>query len=399
MTMSYKILFSVDLLNDYYKDGLCSDFSIIPSSETAILLKNFQLVYKNIGNRLVILSKLKKDDNPVENGKPFTPINTDAKFVFYLSLNKPDFISFSNINLDGLRTKRFYFTNLNKNKHQTFSHLTAPIDNYDNTKQYLPGDLADDGTKKIFECIKTSTGHNTTDTAFWMSRDDVQFGSATDFIQPTNAIFNYHASNADTLFKVNVFGFDAITNNYTLLALTNTLTFIAPTTNMQIDLSKLNKGKYRITINTEELFAYVDDDFIYGGYFGAIEIFSFFPNGDDFAFLDANGKPAEKEYFIRFANRLAKWKYITPKHGVIDITHPSNKYTFNPEPLPPPNTEYFESNIPVPLTQFPEEFTLQVSPQLGSSSPRAPGPDISVPGVITKPAPGDDFYCNIYINY
>ena len=39
MTSSYKILFSVDLLNDYYKEQLCSDFSIIPSAETALLLR------------------------------------------------------------------------------------------------------------------------------------------------------------------------------------------------------------------------------------------------------------------------------------------------------------------------------------------------------------------------
>jgi hypothetical protein len=399
MTSSYKILFSVDILNDYYREMLCSDFTIIPSAETALFLKKQQLLYKNIGNRLIILSKIKSDNLPAEDGKPFTPIDINSKFVFYLGLNKPEFTSFTNINLDGLNTQRFYFTNLDKNKHQTFSHITAVIDNYNNAKQYVPGDFADDGTKKIFECIKTTTGNNTTDDVFWISRDDVQYVSSKDFITPVNSLLNYVAANASSLFAVNIFELDTATGNYTKLALSQILTFTSLTKNIQLDLSKLKKGKYRITINTEELFSYIDDDFVYAGYFGVIEIFSHLPNGDDFAFLDANGKPAEKEYFIRFANRLATWKYITQKHGVTNVTHPTNKYIFNPVPAPPPNAEYFESNIPVPLKQFPEEFRLQLSPQVSSGPPRAPGPDISVPGVLTKPAPGNDFFCNIYLNY
>ncbi|MEO6548938.1 MAG: hypothetical protein ABIN94_13105 [Ferruginibacter sp.] len=399
MTSSYKILFSIDLLNDYYKDGRCPDFSIIPSSETRLLFRNCQLLYKNIGNRLVVLTKVKNDSNPIENGKPFMHIDPDTKFNFYLSLNKPEFTSFTNIDLDGFGTMRFYFTNLNRNKHQSFSHLTAAINDYDNTKQYQPGDFADDGTKKIFECIKTTTGHNTTNINFWVSRDDVQFVSSADFLQPKNTLLNYRAATAATAFKVYAYALDTISNKYASLAFAKTITFNSPVSNLQVDLSKLMKGKYRLTVNNEDLFIYIDDEMIYGGYFGVVEILTHLPNGDDFAFLDVNGKPAEREYFIRFANRLAKWKYITPRHGVIDITHPTNKYTFNPEPLPSPNTEYFESNVPVPLTQLPEEFTLQVSAQVSSSSPRAPGPDISVPGVITRPSPDNDFFCNIYLNY
>lgn len=400
MITSYKILFSVDILNDYYKNGLCADFKIIPSDETALLMRNMQLVYKNIGNRAIVLTKLKRDTNPAEDGKPFIPVNTNAKFVFYMSLNRPEFSSLTNVDLDGLRSQRFYFSNLNQNKHQTFSHLTAVIEDYDNARQYEPGDFADDGTKKIFECIKATTGHNTSNTSFWVSRDDIQYASPLDFVQPVNTILNYTAPVSAADFTMNVFGFDVLTNDYTKLALHDTLTFTNPVKDIQLDLSKLAKGKYRININGDDFFIYVDDEMIYSGYFGVIEIFSLFPNGDDFSFLDVNGKPAEKEFFIRFANRLATWKYFTPKHTVTGITHPANKYTFTQFPSLPAVADFFQSDIPVPLTELPERFDLHLSPQISNSPPRAPGPDVSIPGAFSKTiAPDNDFYCNIYLNY
>ena len=401
MTSSYRILFEVDLMHDYYKNGLCSDFNIIPSPETALLIRNQQLVFKNTGNRIVVLTRLKKDDLPAEDGKPLVNISPDTKFVFYLSLNKPEFTSFTNINLDALKSRRLYFTNLNQNKYKGQAQLTNPIDNYDNAKPYQPGDLADDGTKKIFECIKASTGNNTANATFWTSRSDIPYVSTKDFIQPVNTLFNYTAPAKTDLFNVNVFGLDTLTNQYTVNLSSQTFSFNEPVKNIQLDLPglKITKGKYRITINSDELVVYADNEFIYGGYTGLVEIFSHFPNGNDFAFLDAGGKPIEKKYSLLFANRLATWKYITSKHKVTGISHPTNKYTFAATPVLPAAPDYYVSNIPVPLTQFPEEFRLQLSPQVSSGPPRAPGPDLAVPGVISRLQPGNDFYCTIYLNF
>ena len=35
MTTAYKILFAIDLQNEYYANGKCTDISIVPSAETA----------------------------------------------------------------------------------------------------------------------------------------------------------------------------------------------------------------------------------------------------------------------------------------------------------------------------------------------------------------------------
>lgn len=399
MTSTYAILFSVDLLSDYYANGLCTDFTAIPSAATATLIRNLQLVFKNPGNRLVVLSKLKRDANPAEDGKPAVPIPADNRFVFYLGLNKPEFLSFSNINPGDIRNNRFYFTNLNQNKHGVFAHLTAVTAVFDNTATYHPGDLVDDGAKNIFECIKTTSGNPVNNTAFWFPRSDIQYVSSGDMIQPVGSTLDYVAAAPAQLFTIQVFGLDTLTNQYTKVESATTLQFEQAVTTIQIDLSRLRAAKYKLVVNGAERMIYKDDAFIAGGYLGVVELFTHLPDGNDFALLNAAGKPSANTFFIRFANRLATWKYITPKHGVTGITHPPGKYSFAPFPVPPADAEYFQSNLPVPITQFPEEFRLQLSPQVSSGPPRAPGPDISVPGVITRPPPGNDFYCNIYLNY
>ena len=91
MQVTYKILFTVDIFNDYYRDGRCTDFKLMPSWETASLLKKYNMLYRMTGNRLVILVKIKDDNTPV------TPIDPNTKFSFYMDLQTPAFVNFTNI--------------------------------------------------------------------------------------------------------------------------------------------------------------------------------------------------------------------------------------------------------------------------------------------------------------
>ncbi|HEY6976429.1 MAG TPA: hypothetical protein VH396_09065 [Chitinophagaceae bacterium] len=391
MTTRYKILFAVDLLNDYYTDRRCDDFTVIASAEAATLLKKYQLLYKVVGNKLVVLTKVNSNDEPL------TAIGKEAKFVFYLDLKKPVFVNFTNLDLNELKDKRFYFTNLNQNKLNTTLNITAKLDEYDNAKSYRPGALVDNGTNNIFECIQNTAGNNTTNTAFWISRGVDQFVSPLDMIVHTTKIFNHEVAVAATEFKINIFSLNTTTNSYTDVAKTETQKFDQATKNLQVDLSSLSSGKYRMTINGEELFIYASDEFVYGGYFGIIEIFSHLSNTNDFAFLDNTGKVKEITYTIHFANRMAFWKYITPKQGIKSITDNNNIYVFDPTPALPAPVDFFTSTIPIPLNETARSFTIKLVKTVSSEDPAAPNPDLLTPGVLTKT--GDDFLCNIYLNY
>ncbi len=65
MTAKYKILFSVSLLSDYYSNGKCKDFALIPSIDTAKLLTSYHLLYKVIGNQLLVLAKDRGRRHPI----------------------------------------------------------------------------------------------------------------------------------------------------------------------------------------------------------------------------------------------------------------------------------------------------------------------------------------------
>src|SRR5258705_6320546 len=157
MTTVYKILFAIDLQNEYYANGKCNDISIVPSAETSLLLKNRQMLYKMVGNKFVALVKVKDKNAGVDADKPFVPFNTGEKFIFFLQLEKPVFTTITNIDFDLFAARRFYFSNIFETKVDTALHLSAPADLYSNTADYKPGDIVTDGTPAVFECIKTST--------------------------------------------------------------------------------------------------------------------------------------------------------------------------------------------------------------------------------------------------
>jgi hypothetical protein len=410
MTNHYKILFSVDILCDYYKDIISLDFDIVPSAETALLLKSRRLIYKIIANRLLVLVKV--DDT----GIPVIEIGAEAKFVFYLDLNKNIFINFSSIDLEAFRRKRFYFTNLNQNKANGFYHITRKTDIYNNAKPYKPGNFVDDGTGAIFECIQSSTGNNTT-TNFWISRGNNQTAAVSDMLESSPKILNYTASSSAQKFLITVFRLNKATGDYTDTAKTISKYFEEDTKDIQIDLTSLKNGKYKIVINSDENTLYIDEDFVYAGYFGVIEIFSHLPNTNEFSFFekidnydsgksyargdladDGTGKIYEcieagggnaltdpnfwierkgipgnlKEinYTIHFANRAAYWIYHAKTNDVTTIEDSSLTYVFSKTSLD------FVSNIPIPLTEEPVTTFSLSSTKFGKINALAnPGPD------------------------
>src|SRR5687767_9646874 len=101
MTTKYKIFFMIELLHDYYSNRQCKDFDVIPSEDTSQLLKNRQMIFKMMGNKLVVLVKV--NSNGPDADKPFINLNPDDKFLFYLQLNSPQFNIITSLDVDKLR--------------------------------------------------------------------------------------------------------------------------------------------------------------------------------------------------------------------------------------------------------------------------------------------------------
>lgn len=409
MITKYKILFMTELLHEYYANQQCRDFDIIPSEETNRLLKSRRMMCKLVGNKLVVLVKVKTDGPDAD--KPFIDLSPEDKFLFYLQLNKPQFNTVTNLDVEKLRSrKRYYFTNLQQNDLDGDLSLTQPIIQVAGPASYLPGDLTADGTGDVFECIKATTdANNPPAPSFWHNRGKHQFVSSSDMISVKTKVENFTVSIAAKKFTVNVFGLNIVNNKYDkeIPVKENLITTDADTDKVQVNLKELIPGRYKIKINTDEFDFFIDDTAVYNNVFGIIEVFSHFNNGTDFAFLDINGKVKDKvsggtpewlRYKIRFANRLAYWKYNTPRHGVSAIDG-GVLYSFVPNPAGPGDKNFFTSSKPIPLLETPWKFKLNVQSLTNDEDPFAPNPDPNLSGMLSRSETEKDYYCTINLNY
>jgi hypothetical protein len=420
MIASYKILFSIELLHPYYSDGKCIDFAIIPSAATKKLFQNNQLVYKMQDNELWVLIKVNV------NGQPYIPLTPEQKFVFYLQLVQPQFMTVTNLDADAFANNRFYFSNLSRNQAGTNLYLSQPIPAYSPLVHYYPGMFAAGAGNIVYESIKENpagagVSHNTTDEAFWMPRGSQPFVSRSDMVHFSDSTMRLQVAEA-AQYGVKAFALNKADNRtYNIampIARENPLSVgevpASGAREVQADFSALPPGRYKVGVNEQEKETYVDD--AASGFFGVVEIFNHLEGTNPFALLDAEGKvkdtviagrPTWQRYTIRFANRLAYLKYISLNRGVQTITdgRPVAQRQFSfaanpvspPLPAPPPHATLFLSNKPVPMQQQLDIFNLSMPAVFGTGTLKAPNPNPMLPGVLSRYE--QDYYCTVMLNY
>ena len=419
MMTAYKILFAIDLQNEYYSDGKCNDISLVPSAETVLLLKNRQMLYKMAGNKLVALVKVKDSSVGADAGKPFVPLNSNEKFIFFLQLEKPVFTTITNIDFDLFSGQRFYFSNIFETKVNTSLHLSAPTDSYSNTAAYKPGDMVNNGTATVFECIKSTTGNNTANSSFWFSRGEKTFSTKKDMYPFITRVTNFKAKTVATVFNIKIFAFNTATKLYDteVKIKDNPITVgSVPTKNVQVNMQNLADGRYIIKINDEDhetgtdalgnpIPFYLSDEVISNNYFGVIEVFNYSATDPDFSLLDAVGKVKDTvnglgksvwlNYIIQFAGKMATWKYIARTGKVVSIEDETASFVFAKTTVD--QQDIFQSNIPIRLSEKPVMFDLLLTNAVSSQPPPAPNPDPQVTGIISRT--NSDYFCTIYLNY
>jgi len=407
MNTLFKILFMAEVLHDFYEDGACADFKFIPTAETRQLLANCKAMYKTVGNKLIVL--IQSD----ENGKPFIAPKAEDKFCFYVELMNPLFMTVSSLDAKAIAEKRFYFTNLNQNKVNTAAgndllYLTKQVPAYLAGSSYQPGDFVKD-SNVVYECIKVSPGGNAPGpaSAFWAVRDKNQYAAANDLLLFVPQQASFPVTPPAAAVTISVFKLNPVTDLFDLPAMEQLQNFENPVDKVQADLSVLKETKYKVLVNGTAYFVYISNDAVYKNMFAVVELYNHLPNGNDFSFFLGNpddGKLKDLKdpvtgisscltFSIRFANRLAFWKYLSPKKMLksIDST-PSGLFAGNANPA-----DFFTSQKPIALKQKPYEFKLTLFNAISREPPLAPNPDINASGMLTKT--GADYYCIIYTNY
>ena len=440
MTSRYKILCSVQILNEYFQDGFCPDLNIVPSEPTKVVLKNARLQYKMFGHQLILFTETDA------SGLPVAPVNLSGSLVFYMDLKNPAFLNYTSINLEALQSRRFYFTNLHQNNADLNLNLSREISVYDNTTTYHPGDFASNTSGDVFECITSTTGNDTT-TSFWIARGKNQLVSVADMTGRSGQILNYKAQAPAGDFRVSVWSVDQSSGIYNKVLKTQRLKFESDVDQVQIDFRGIPPGKYQVKVNEEAFFMWIDEAFISSSYIGVIELFPLLNTSSLFSFykpapgydnsvtyapeqlVEAGNKVyqciaaslghpppvaefwkqraepgllREVNYTLHFANRMAYWKYISSLKKIDNIrvkdTHDPVVLPFKPHPASGPK-DYFISEQPLLVKQKDEAsiFELLLSAPLNGINPVAPQPDFTKPGTLSRE--NGSYYCNMYLNY
>ncbi len=386
MTSSYAILATVTLQHDYYADGASQDFEILPSADTAAALKGAGLLTKAVGNVLVILSKL--DDT----GATYIELPAGLKLRFYLQLSNPAFLNITNV--PGAPGKALYFSNLHANSDGGTRYLNRAVPTHNNGNAYAIGDMVSSGGL-AHEAIKPVSpgGQAPGNTAFWHARAGAQYVHSGDLMRLSDGRLRLETA-PDTEFAITIFRLNAATLAFDEPAAPEQLlTFTAAQEAITIDLTALPTGRYRLVVNGAEHEVYIDASASYARVFGVIELYNLFGAAHEFGWRDAAGVPKGLDHAIRFANRLAIWKYITRTTQVTGIEMNAVPNAFVPGPQP----REFQSVFPLPLKQQPiKTLQLMKGATILASKLANPPPE----RLSTCTAGGNTYFCaEMYLNY
>ena len=413
MKLNYKTIFNIEILHDYYANGKCSDFTLLPSADCEELLRaQGMIVHQAADNLLVVMAR-----EGTAADTCFIPLNKTSVFRFYMKLKPGRFINYTNIEWNPVTGQRFYLNNRADNKRGAVLNLSKPVADYDNTVTYIPGSLAKDaGTKEVYEAMKGSSNadkHGLTDPAnFWSKLGDIEYVTATgDLVHCCGSSFFFNIAGKN--FSIEIFRLNKVLGTYTTPAFPEaplqTMYFDEQVDGVAIDMSGLEKGRYDIKVNGVTKPVYYDPALVSNAICGVVEIFCDLDGVNDYAFAtEAAPVPPEtqpvftikpRNYTIRFANRRTLWKYIAKTAnltGIVDTNADvAKRFLFTATGME------FMTDKPVPFTQKPIKL-FKPSFVMGPSDP-PPLPNAS--GEMLKkqklqPADNYEYYCSeIYLIY
>lgn len=397
MSSLYKILFSVNLLHDYYADGKSRDFLVMPTQDCADILKNYRLIFRQIENRIILLAPVK------QNGKDFKlefEILENTVFRFYLLIDNPYFLNITSLSGPDIKTQKLYCCNQNINTVGVVSFLTKPLEAYKKTTTYNQGSLVTDNNGIVFECLqKNPAGAKSqplTEGVFWKKTNtNNQYVTANDFVKFSGNLLS------DVLIdKASV-----ILEKYNPASGKMDFEIINETIDLNQNQSKILRlfssaapGYYRLTVNGNSNEMYVDSAMEARKSFAVVEILHQSALQESMRVLDKNGNIQGKQFVIQFKNRSAVWKYnfnvFDPKYKISDTS--DSPYSFSSA-----GNNSLASDTPIPLTEQPLK-TLSLKKDTISILDKLKNPAIDRFSIITRTVPKNidpseepvDYWCS-----
>ena len=346
MGSKFQPLFTVQALHDYYNrhNNQCNDFDIVPSEDCKKLMKNLKILYKNFGNKLLTLIQAVEEANatppPDFNLKPFISFHPRMVFRFYMVCKNMHFANLTALSLDYAERKRFYFSNLSKNNVGSVLALSAPVPDFNNSNNYLPGDIVKNLSNNFFESVRVSDGtaasQNLSNTDYWIQAADTHpYVNNLDQVIIAGETYTYKLVTPALSITINVFDINISNINlpFDNPVFTETRVFTQLQQTVNIKLTGLEPGKYRLSVNGEaDVWLYVDPVAVKQNISGIIEVHHFQNVPAVFKLLTTQNhvKIPEPVYTIRFKNRSVIWKYISQNGNIGVIDSGSTPLVFTP---------------------------------------------------------------------
>lgn len=393
--ISYDTLFSVELLHKYSADGICNDFTIVPSAATKQLLSNYRIIVKQYGNILNAWIQLDPDGLALVPSikKPFIIPQEGLQLTFFLLLNNPLFFNYTGIQAANSNGNIYYFSNRNGNSSNNKNFLTSSLNHLAPT--YSVEDLIVKGGS-VYQSLKDKNSDALNNMNSWrqvMYPDPNNPGSNI----PDPNRFMSAGDSLTWMPSVSQFAPDTATNIEIKDYKGNSLYTKTIKPSYPLDLSDLKAGKYLLIIGANpQTSIYLNDELNNAQVFGVIDIF--IESTLDINYLILNQDTAHKNelisppYSIYFINKATIWKYIlTSTNNSAEITDSSHIYQFS-QPATPTSPTTILSQFSIPLSETPlTTLTLD-----GKSPPCATADRLSK---NTEDVTDTHYYSEIFLNY
>ncbi|SHJ77078.1 hypothetical protein SAMN02745165_03134 [Malonomonas rubra DSM 5091] len=327
MRIDFQKAFAVEVLHDYYRDGISADFLIAPTPSCQQQLLKQGMLFKETPSGFVVLYETAGD----EASEPKRPLASPLTFSFVLWSQESFLLNYSNLPLDKTPDQIFYLSNRDKSINDGQLLLSA-----DSGAQFLSAaDLLALRPQRFQVDIEDSS-----DSVVWELTDSK--GTLVDRRRVATVEGN---------------------NSYL------------------VDLREQAPGLYRLCCDGEEhLKFYAADRLVSGFPFGLIEIFIDPAISNDFSFVAADGSVQFRNYRLKLQARSTTWEYyvvakyeteVTPNDLQISLDEPAVNFVRQPAvSLADGSTAVpFVAGATLPLSQQPlTGITLQK--KKGPSTPR-----------------------------
>ncbi|MCB0563222.1 MAG: hypothetical protein KDD01_02475 [Phaeodactylibacter sp.] len=319
MNIAFKRLFQIKILNRYYRDWICSDFTLEPTAVTQQLLANYGLLFRNTGDGGVVLAQV---DSTTGLLKFPVSLTEGFKLTFELQLNNPFYANFTSLPFEKPEVAYlssikpgYYFTNRYDNEHTV---------------------LGPEGSNITLNLISRASGDEISEEDRLLFLPKIP---RIHFAAPVNS-FNLAIKQFD--------GSDA------LPALNINETFDFTTYDVK-QFKSLPSGFYFLNLDASgDQPIYLDDGLFHRLSFGLVDIFH---NGEvpdgagsaDYRFITGAGNDtiSEKTYHLWFDNRELTWRYFFPggTTGITAFSSAAASFTLNA------STNTYESNTQIKLQE------------------------------------------------